>query len=235
MATYFISDLHLQPSQPKLAEGFRVFIEKIRADAQQLFILGDFFDSWIGDDEDDPFYVDTVNFLKSLVDDGIAVFFQHGNRDFLIGESLSKKTGIEILPEMKIITLAGKQVLLMHGDSLCTADKEYMAFRAQVRNPAWQAQVMSTSLDQRRQLAAQIRTKSINSNKAEDITDVSPKDVSDLFENNAIDILLHGHTHRPARHTLADQKERIVLGDWGDTGWYVKADDHSIDLIEFSL
>jgi len=236
MAAYFISDLHLQPSAPKLAEGFHAFLKQID-DVKQLYILGDFFDAWIGDDEDHPFYLEILDALKALVDSGVETFFLHGNRDFLIGEDLANKTGVQLLPEQYTVSLAGKNVLLMHGDSLCTTDTEYMAFRAQVRNPAWQQQILSLPLDQRRQMAAQLRaqSKSMNSNKAEDIMDVNPSDVQALFDANDIDILLHGHTHRPNRHTLPNEKERIVLGDWGETGWYVKADEDSLELVEFPI
>lgn len=241
MASYFISDLHLQPSEPKLAGGFYHFLDEIASDAKQLYILGDFFDAWIGDDEDGDFYLSIANRLQHLVDAGLPVYFQHGNRDFLISDAFCKKTGIQLLPEMHTLSLAGKQVMVMHGDSLCTGDIEYMAFRAQVRQPAWQQHVLSMPLEQRRQMAAQMRaqSQSMNSNKAEDIMDVNPNDVTALFEQNDIDVLLHGHTHRPARHAILhptlNNKERIVLGDWGKTGWYLRADDHTLDLIEFLI
>jgi len=236
MTAYFISDLHLQPSAPSLTQGFYTFLKQID-DAKQLYILGDFFDAWIGDDEDHPFYKEIVASLKACVDGGLETFFIHGNRDFLIGKDLAKETGIQLLPEQHELELVGKKALLMHGDSLCTTDTEYMAFRAQVRNPAWQQQILSLPLDQRRQMAAQLRSqsKSMNSNKAEDIMDVNPHDVDALIESNNVDILIHGHTHRPNRHTLTNGKERIVLGDWGKNGWYLRADNKKLDLVEFLI
>lgn len=239
MTTYFISDLHLQASHPELTTGFYRFVEQTIADATDLYILGDFFDAWIGDDEDDSFYLGVIEKLKSYTDNGLRIFFMHGNRDFLVGKIFAEQTGVTLLDDPTDITLAGKKVRLMHGDSLCTTDTDYMQFRAQVRSPQWQQQVLSLPLAQRRMMAAQMRaqSQSMNSNKAEDIMDVNPIDVAAQFAQNEaqpkIDILLHGHTHRPARHQVNESgNERIVLGDWGKTMWYVRADNTTIELLQ---
>lgn len=246
MTTYFISDLHLQASQPKLSNGFYRFVEETITDAVNLYILGDFFDAWIGDDEDDEFYLNVMSKLKSYTDGGLKIYFMHGNRDFLVGKAFAEKTGITLLTDPTDIQIAGKKVRLMHGDSLCTTDTDYMQFRAQVRNPQWQQHILSLPLEQRRVMAAQLRaqSQSMNSNKAEDIMDVNPVDVIAQFEENGaqrtqndaesgIDILLHGHTHRPACHPIgSSNKKRIVLGDWGESMHYARADQTSITLIK---
>lgn len=236
MAHYFISDLHLNPDAPQLYEAFQGFVESQAADATQLTILGDFFDAWIGDDEDLPFYCNVIDTLKRYTDNGLNIDFCHGNRDFLIGERFSERTGVTLLEETHSIQMGKTSLLLMHGDSLCTSDTEYMTFRNQVRNPAWQAQILALPLEQRRIMAEQLRaeSQSMNSNKAEDIMDVYPEEVDKYFEKHKMNILLHGHTHRPARHPHT-KGERIVLGDWTNTAWYVRADENNIELIEFGI
>ncbi len=236
MVSYFISDLHLSPATPRLTTAFYAFLDEKLADADALYILGDFFDAWIGDDEDDPYYLEVQQKLATKVAQGLPISFVHGNRDFLIGDNFAKATGVTLLPEQVTLEIAGRKALLMHGDSLCTDDTEYMAFRAQVRSPQWQAQVLSLPLAQRRAMAAQMRSEStsMNSNKAEDILDVNSTDVEALFASADIELLLHGHTHRPARHKL-DFGERVVLGDWNNTGWYVRADKQNLDLVEFNI
>lgn len=249
MTTYFISDLHLQASHPELSNGFYRFIEETITDATSLYILGDFFDAWIGDDEDDIFYLSVINKLKSYTDNGLKIYFMHGNRDFLIGKAFAEKTGVTLLNDPTDIQIAGKKIRLMHGDSLCTTDIDYMQFRTQVRNPQWQQHILSLPLEQRRVMAAQLRTQSqsMNSNKAEDIMDVNPTDVTAQFEENGaqstkndtqsgIDILLHGHTHRPACHPVkSSNKERIVLGDWGESMYYARADQTTVTLLKHTI
>ena len=230
MATYLISDLHLDESRPDITRAFFQFLEGPAAGAEALYILGDFFEVWIGDDDDAPLAADVARQLKRYSDRGTAVYLMHGNRDFLLGEGYARRCGATLLPDPSLVTLAGKPVLLMHGDSLCTLDKEYMAFRQQARNPQWQHALLAKPLDERRQIAAQIRSvsKSMNSSKAEDIMDVTPDEVLQVMRDHAVHTLIHGHTHRPARHKLSidgEPAERIVLGDWGDLGWCIKAED----------
>ena len=240
MTTYFISDLHLQAAREDLALALSHFVDTTLQAGDTLYILGDFFDAWIGDDDDTPFYQNIRDCLRVWVKRNISILFMHGNRDFLIADRFAKETGVQLIPDPTLIQLEGTRVLLMHGDSLCTQDHEYMAFRQQVRSKPWQQQVLSLPLEKRRIMAADLRSKSksMNSNKAEDIMDVTPEEVEKaLIEANA-DILLHGHTHRPARHplTVNDKHcERIVLGDWDKTGWFVRAENGTLELIEFNF
>lgn len=240
MPSLFISDLHLGHHSPEIVSGFFRFLRQQAADAKRLYILGDFFDAWIGDDDDDAL----VNEIKSRLHEyaqNHEVFFLHGNRDFLIGEKFAQDTGLTLLPEADLIDLDGRKALIMHGDTLCTQDVEYLKFRAMVRNPAWQQQVLSLPLPQRRQMAADLRqkSKSLNVMKAEDILDVSQDEVEKIMQAAGVDLLIHGHTHRPAHHSLEINEapaERWVLGDWSSTtGWYLKAEHQKINLIQYDL
>lgn len=237
MANYFISDLHLQPSREDLFRGYVAFCDKHLSPSDTLYILGDFFDAWIGDDEDGEFYLKVKNQLRALVQSGCPVFFMHGNRDFLIGKQFAADTGIRLLDEYSSVELlSGQTALLLHGDSLCTGDVEYMAFRQQVRSPEWQAQILGLPLEHRRVMAADLRakSKSMNSNKAEDIMDVSESSVKQAFEEAGVALMIHGHTHRPNRHQTSHD-ERIVLGDWDEKGWYLIDTEEGLDLVEFTL
>ncbi|MFT7561008.1 MAG: UDP-2,3-diacylglucosamine hydrolase [Flavobacteriales bacterium] len=236
MQRFFISDLHLSPGTPELAKAFSAFLANQAKHADELYILGDFFDAWIGDDEDHEFYTKIIHELRATSDSGTKTYFLHGNRDFLIGKAFAERCNITLLSETHSIVSGDKTVLLMHGDSLCTSDQEYMAFRAQVRNPAWQAQILALPLEQRRVMAAQLRNQSssMNSNKAEDIMDVNQEAVCAQFTEHSADILLHGHTHRPATHTEGSQK-RIVLGDWGNQAWYVHDADGDLSLNSYGI
>ena len=240
MTIYFISDLHLSPAHPEIRDAFYKMLSEKFSEATALYILGDFFDAWIGDDEDDPFYSNIVKTLKSYADNGLTIYFMHGNRDFLVKDTFCRAAGVTLLQDPCVIELNGQAVLLMHGDSLCTADHEYMAFRAQVRSEQWQSQILSLPLEQRRVMAAQLReqSKSMNSNKADDIMDVNPEDVESAFREYRVKTLIHGHTHRPACHDLCvddKQCQRIVLGDWHQQGWYLKAEQDSLELLNFDI
>lgn len=240
MAVYFISDLHLQPGKPELAEALFTFVEQQAEDAEELYILGDFFDAWIGDDEDDPFYLNIELRLKRWVDNGLAVYFQHGNRDFLVGERFAEITGLSLLPEVARIQLPDREALVMHGDSLCIDDSEYQQFRAQVRTEAWQQQILAMPLDQRRQIARQLKdqSQSMNAMKAEDIMDVNAGEVVSVMSAHNVQTLIHGHTHRPAVHDLTvndRSSHRYVLGDWGNLGWFIRADKTGLQLKSFSI
>lgn len=248
MTTLFISDLHLQPSQPRLLEACLRFFDEHARGSDALYILGDLFEAWVGDDDDAAWINDFTTALQRLHENGTALYFMHGNRDFLVGKDFAARCGMELLGggaqgDSAVIDLYGRPTLLMHGDTLCTEDKDYLAFRAQVRNPQWQQMILAAPLEQRRQLAAQLRqqSKMAASNKAEDIMDVTPTEVTRVMAENNVDLLIHGHTHRPAQHRLEiDGKtaERIVLGDWreADCMWYVRADvDKSIQLIRHTI
>lgn len=240
MSTLFISDLHLHETRPQITRAFFQFLHTQAVSAEKIYILGDFFDAWIGDDDDAPLNIEVATELKKLSDLGTQIFFMHGNRDFLLGEKFAAQAGAKLIPEGTAIDLYGQPTLLLHGDDLCTGDKEYIAFRQQVRSPQWQAHVLAQPLAARRALAAQLREKSqaMNSLKAEDIMDVTEADVVRVMERATVKRLIHGHTHRPARHSLTiagETAERIVLGDWHDKAWAIVADEHQTELISWNI
>ncbi|MFZ5638219.1 MAG: UDP-2,3-diacylglucosamine diphosphatase [Pseudomonadota bacterium] len=226
MTTLFISDLHLDPEHPEVVRLFGDFIDGEARQAEALYILGDLFEAWIGDDDPSEIGALVIEKLRGLRDAGVPVFFQHGNRDFLVGRAFARRAGVRLLPENAVVLLHGEPVLLMHGDTLCTDDLAYQAFRAQTRDPAWQAQFLSQPLAARLAFAAQARAASRERQQAmksddraqfETITDVSPTTVHATLARYGVNTLIHGHTHRPAIHTLdIDGRacRRIVLGDW---------------------
>ncbi|WP_185230398.1 UDP-2,3-diacylglucosamine diphosphatase [Teredinibacter franksiae] len=243
MADFFISDLHLKASREDLAEAFSRFVEQHLLPASRgntLYILGDFFDAWIGDDEDEPFYLGILETLRNWTDSGLTIYFMSGNRDFLVGEAFAAKTGVTLLAEEHLIALNRQPVLLMHGDSLCTDDTEYMGFRAQVRNVTWQQTVLQVPLAQRRVMAQQLRqqSQSMNATKAEDIMDVNADAVNAVMAKHGVTCLIHGHTHRPKVHDLAvegTEAKRYVLGDWDSHGWYICANEQGLSLHSFPI
>ncbi|HSC66154.1 MAG TPA: UDP-2,3-diacylglucosamine diphosphatase [Cellvibrio sp.] len=240
MHTLFISDLHLNEERPQTTRAFFHFLHTQAVNAEALYILGDFFDAWIGDDDDSELVQDIASGLRKLRELGVAIYFMHGNRDFLLGAAYASKAGMTLISDGMVIDLYGQPTLLMHGDSLCTDDADYQKFRSMVRNSQWQQQILAQPLAARRALAAQMRTKSesMNSLKAEDIMDVAPAEVVAQMAAAGVTRLIHGHTHRPARHQLVvDGKpaERIVLGDWHDAGWCVKADQNNIELLDWKI
>ncbi|MCV6626368.1 MAG: UDP-2,3-diacylglucosamine diphosphatase [Cellvibrionaceae bacterium] len=237
MVSLFISDLHLDESRPAVTAEFFRFLGEQAAAADALYILGDFFEVWIGDDDDAPLALEVIAKLRQLVDGGTRLYLMHGNRDFLYGEAFCQASGATLLSDPSLIQLAGSPTLLMHGDSLCTDDVEYMAFRQQSRSAPWQQQMLSQPLAARRQLAAQLRqqSQSMSAMKAEDIMDVNAEAVTATMAEHGAKRLIHGHTHRPARHDLGGGKERLVLGDWCSQAWCIKADEHSIELISWPV
>lgn len=237
MAQYFISDLHLEEEKPALTRFFFDFLQLISPTAESLYILGDFFEVWIGDDEQTPLQRDVANRLHRLSDNGASIFLMHGNRDFLIGTSYAEQCGAELIHEPYPITLAGRKALLMHGDSLCTDDQQYMKFRQMTRDSAWQQQVLKRPLPDRKVMARQLRqmSEAKNQGKSMEIMDVAQATVENLFIKEDIDLLVHGHTHRPAVHKLtvrSQSVQRIVLGDWGDSTWYGKAEGDRFELLK---
>ncbi len=241
MTTLFISDLHLDPERPGITRAFFDLLKGEARQADALYILGDFFEAWIGDDDDSELHGQVRDALKALTDSGVACFLMHGNRDFLIGQQFAQASGCQLLADPTVVELYGKPALLMHGDSLCTGDQEYQAFRAQVRSEPWQQVVLSKSLAERRLLAQQLRanSKDSNSNKAEDIMDVTPAEVVKALESAHCELLIHGHTHRPAIHQLATAQgkaQRIVLGDWTEQGWLLRyPSSGEFELISFPI
>ena len=240
MPTLFISDLHLDAERPEITALFGRFIDEEARGADALYILGDLFEAWVGDD--DP--SDTGRFvaekLAALRASGVPVFFQRGNRDFLLGDAYATRAGVTILPDPAVILLHGQPTLLMHGDLLCTDDVAYQQFRAQTRDPRWQAQFLAQPLAARLAFAQQARTASQarhaelqGQGLMEAITDVAPTTVTATLARYGIDTLIHGHTHRPAVHELdVDGRacQRIVLGDWYEQGSVLRVDSDSLQL-----
>jgi UDP-2,3-diacylglucosamine hydrolase len=219
VTTLFISDLHLEPTRPAITALFLDFLHQRARRAEALYILGDLFEAWIGDDDDAELGYVVAEALRALSDSGTPIFFIHGNRDFLLGARFATISGMQLLPESVVIELAGEPLLLMHGDTLCTDDTGYQKFRAKVRDPAWQAHVLALPLAQRRVLAGQLRETSqqATQQKAADITDVNPAAVDAALRAHGVRHLIHGHTHRPGLHewTLDGcPARRTVLGDW---------------------
>ena len=239
MSSLFISDLHLHQTRPQITRAFFTFLRGLHY-LDALYILGDFFDAWIGDDDDAPLNEEVAAELKQLSQRGSKIFLMHGNRDFLLGAAFAAQAGATLLPDSTVIDLYGVPTLLLHGDELCTGDKDYIAFRSQVRSPQWQAQVLAQPLAARRLLAAQLREKSqaMNSLKAEDIMDVSQEEVVRTMQDAGVTRLIHGHTHRPARHSLqvgGKAAERIVLGDWHDHAWALLATEEKLELTQWEI
>lgn len=229
MSTYFISDLHLDASRPAATQAFIDFLHGLPDGTDALYILGDLFESWIGDDDDAELPTLVADALRSTAARGIALFFMHGNRDFALGEEYAARSGLTLLADPTVIDLYGDPTLLMHGDTLCTDDHAYQAFRAQVRNPAWLAHMLAQPLAVRRAFAEQARagSREHTTMTAESIMDVNAEAVNDAFRSHDTDLLIHGHTHRPAVHRDdVDGRActRIVLGDWYDQGIILRAD-----------
>ena len=219
MRTLFISDLHLDEARPQIVDLFARFLADEARQADALYILGDLFESWIGDDDNAPLATRVANALRALRDRGVPIYFLHGNRDFLLGTDYAARAGIELLADPAIVELDGERTLLMHGDTLCTDDIEYQKFRNLVRNPAWQAQFLAKPLAERRAFAAQAREESRKQTamKAAEIMDVNQAAVESTMHEYGVHRLIHGHTHRPAAHRFeldGRAAERIVLGDW---------------------
>ena len=228
--TLFISDLHLCTSHPRVTELFTQFARNIAPQADSLYILGDLFEYWIGDDDlADPFNTSIAQMLRKISDGGVKLYFMHGNRDFLLGEKFVAVCGGELLADPLLIDLYGTKTLLTHGDALCTADAEYMAFRKQVRDPAFQKQFLAKPLSERRATVEKMRQQSEQQKKIKsmDIMDVTESAVNDLLREYKYPRLIHGHTHRPATHQHhVDGKicERFVLKDWNEAGGYLECD-----------
>lgn len=240
MTLLFVADLHLRPERPDLSRAFLEFLQQDVPGADALYLLGDIFEAWIGDDAPMPGLEAIYDELAALSARGTALYFQHGNRDFLVGQAFLDTLGARALPDQQLISVPGGQALLMHGDQLCTDDTEYQAFRAQVRNPVWQQQFLSQTVEERLAIARQLRaaSKARGAEKSADIMDVNPQAVSDALQQAGVDLLIHGHTHRPAIHDdqiRAGSGTRIVLGDWDENGWYLQIDNDGYQLIDFPI
>lgn len=234
----FISDLHLDPSRPAITELFLRFLHEQRDQAEALYILGDLFEAWIGDDAvgpDEPVIAALQAFSAQ-----VPTYFMHGNRDFLIGERFAELTGIALLADPTVIDLHGVPTLLMHGDSLCTRDEGYMRMRRLLRNPLSLFILHSLSLAKRQRIASKLRSTSKEETrmKASDIVDVTPDEVIKVMRRHKVRTLIHGHTHRPAVHSLhidGQPAQRIVLGDWDHQGWALQVDESGLQQAPFGL
>lgn len=238
--TYFIADLHLAQNRPDITACFLRFLKDDATQAQHLYILGDLFEAWLGDDDDSAYLTTIADALTTLSALGTTIYYIHGNRDFLLGQRFAKKSAMILLPEVDLIDLYGQSVVIMHGDTLCTRDVGYQQFRKKSRSWWWQALVKSLPLFIRKKLAADYRKKSAAATavKPQDIMDVTPDEVVKCLESYHSQLLIHGHTHRPAVHELiANSKEakRIVLGDWYEQGAWLKVTPTSMQLMNRPL
>ncbi|MCY0966419.1 UDP-2,3-diacylglucosamine diphosphatase [Parathalassolituus penaei] len=241
MTVYFISDLHLEPSRPALADGFLRFINSL-TDAEALYILGDFFEVWIGDDLQTPFTKLVEEALRGLSERGCKVYIMHGNRDFLLGQAFCQRAGASLIDEGTCLTLGNERILLLHGDSLCTADVEYIKMRGLFRSPTWQQQILSKTIEERIAFARQVRDESQRKGQMQsiEIMDVTQDEVVNVMQQADVHTLLHGHTHRPAVHHWQENGQsmtRMVLGDWSDQqGWMARwTSEDGLQLSEFEL
>jgi UDP-2,3-diacylglucosamine hydrolase len=234
-STLFISDLHLDPARPGVTRALADFLQQ-HSDCESLYILGDLFEAWVGDDDDASLAVQVRGLLRDFSAAGPALYIMRGNRDFLLGEAFCGTVGAQLLDDPTPIDLHGVPTLLMHGDSLCTADSDYQDFRTTVTDPVWQTRVLARSLDQRRGLAAELRAMSgeANSNKAADIMDVTRDEVEKVMRAHGVRQLIHGHTHRPTRHEEVSGV-RWVLGDWDTQGWAIEAARNKVNLYNFAI
>ncbi|MBD7955915.1 UDP-2,3-diacylglucosamine diphosphatase [Stenotrophomonas sp. Sa5BUN4] len=242
MTTLFISDLHLDASRPAITELFLAFLRSEALEADALYILGDLFEAWIGDDTPSPAADAVAAALKEVSDAGVPVYFIRGNRDFLLGEQYAARAGMRILPDPSVIDLYGTPVLLQHGDLLCTDDLPYQQFRAQTRDPAFQAQFLAQPLAARIAFAQKARDASQSRQSEmkqgdraqfETVTDVAPAEVDATFIRFGVDTMIHGHTHRPAVHSLmagGQARTRIVLGDWYEQGSVLRVTSDGMSL-----
>ncbi len=238
--TLFIADLHLAQNRPDITACFLSFLKSEASQAETLYILGDLFEYWIGDDDNSPFIEEVAAGLKQLSVSGVAIYYIHGNRDFLLGKRYAKKAGMTILPEIDIINLYGEKVVIMHGDTLCTRDVAYQAFRKKSRSWWWQTIVKNLPLFIRRKIAEDYRKRSAEATamKTQDIMDVTEEEVIQTLEQHQSLLLIHGHTHKPDIHhvEINDQPaRRIVLGDWYEKGSLLKASNNGIEMINLSL
>lgn len=243
----FISDLHLHESRSDLSEAFQRFISDLAesnlsntSEKLFLFILGDFFEAWIGDDHKTDLIRQTFSCLNNLAKQGVQIYFMHGNRDFLVGKSACEQANMKLLPEPTVIEVDQERIVILHGDSLCTDDTEYMVFRNTVRHPAWQHTFLEKSIDERKAIARSLRdkSKSLSKEKSLEITDVNLLEVDRVMQDSDCDLMIHGHTHRPKTHNNIDtdgRKTRIVLGDWNKLGWALTLHKGEQNLYSFPV
>ncbi|SDP24875.1 UDP-2,3-diacylglucosamine diphosphatase [Ectopseudomonas guguanensis] len=235
-----ISDLHLEEKRPDITRAFLHFLATRARQAEALYILGDFFEVWIGDDGMTPFQHEIAGALRTLSDSGTRIHLMHGNRDFLIGKRFCREAGCTLLSDPHKVQMGGEPVLLMHGDSLCTLDVGYMKLRRWLRNPLSLLILHNLPLATRQKLARKLRNESRAQTrmKASEIVDVTPEEVVRVMGEYGVRTLIHGHTHRPALHELTvggQPARRIVLGDWDRQGWALQVDAEGFNQAPFEL
>ena len=235
--TYFIADLHLSENRPNLLALFRQFMQGQAPEAEKLYILGDLFDFWIGDDEQSDLISEVQQLIKHLTEQGVPCYFQHGNRDFLIGKKFANACGLTLLPTYQVIDLYGTPTLLCHGDTLCVDDVKYQHYRKKVHQKWRQWLFLHLPLKVRLNIAEKIRAKSRQDKqlKSTEIMDVNANFVQQMFAQFHVTQMIHGHTHRQKHHEIPPHFHRIVLGDWGETSSLLEVTPHSIEFINDTL
>ncbi|MCI4184781.1 UDP-2,3-diacylglucosamine diphosphatase [Dickeya dianthicola] len=240
MTTLFISDLHLSEQEPAITAGFLRFLREDAPGAEALYILGDLFDAWIGDDDPAPLHATVAQALKTLADAGVACYFAHGNRDFLLGARFARQSGLRLLATETVLDLYGRRTLLLHGDTLCTDDRTYQRFRRKVHNPLIQRLFLWLPLSLRLRIATRMRAASrqANQHKSMTIMDVNADEVMARLQHHQATLMIHGHTHRPAIHPIEQagvHAERAVLGAWHQEGSLLRVTADDVRLISFPL
>lgn len=235
--TYFIADLHLSENRPHLLALFRQFMQEQAPEAEKLYILGDLFDFWIGDDEQSDLIREVQQLIRHLTEKGVPCYFQHGNRDFLIGKKFANACGLTLLPTYQVIDLYGTPTLLCHGDTLCVDDVKYQHYRKKVHQKWRQWLFLHLPLKVRLNIAEKIRAKSRQDKqlKSTEIMDVNTNFVQKMFAQFHVTQMIHGHTHRQKHHEIPPHFHRIVLGDWGETSSLLEVTPHSIEFINDTL
>ena len=239
MTTYFISDLHMEMIESPIANTFSEFLKRLNQN-DTLYILGDLFESWIGDDNVSELSQFVIDQLNTLSNQGIHIGIMHGNRDFLIGQDFCNAASIELINDPYIIDINGEKAMLTHGDQLCTDDHEYQAFRSVVRNPIWQKDFLNFPISKREKIAGETKDASKQSKvqKTMEIMDVNPDAVLKAFKENAVEIMIHGHTHRPNVHKISNDQNKLtryVLGDWSkESAIILKWDETGIELLDLA-
>lgn len=240
----FVSDVHLQPELPHTTEAFLLFLRQEAPRARQLYLLGDLFEYWAGDDDlETPYLRRIADALRAVSDSGVQLFWIAGNRDFLVGQGFAEATGVELLQEPYLTEIAGHSMVLLHGDAQCTDDQGYMQFRSMVRQPEWQRQFLAMPLAQRKAVIEGMRagSKDAQRSKSYEITDVNPDAIDSVFADTGAAMMIHGHTHRPAIHHHAvngTPRTRYVLPDWDCDngaprgGWLAMDEDGTVRRID---
>ncbi len=238
---HFISDLHLTPADDALLVRFHTYLKQLNP-GDSLFILGDLFEYWLGDDACEYLEQNQVEqTLTELADQGISTSFMRGNRDFLIGKDFAERCGITLLDDEHLLQLDDRPILLMHGDSLCTDDRSHQIFRKMVRDQTWQDDFLSRPISIRDEMAKSVRYRSESGKtlKASAIMDVTQRAVDDVMRSHGVELLIHGHTHRPAIHQFSLPESmsvhRVVLGDWSQAPSFIRFDQHTLELVHAGI